>query len=127
MKPLFLAAACLTVFLTMKMLFSWSGTSQTVTRETALATALLAAKANKARLVELEETFSYCAACLVVKNQNADLREWVDYHLAMGISRYILQQDMHYGSPPSACMSKMMSQVHVRTSHTIQLHLLPLL
>jgi hypothetical protein len=87
MRPLLLTVACLTVFITTKLMVSRSGTSKAVARD-ALATALLTAKANKARLAELEDTFSYCAACLVVKNQNADLREWVDYHQTIGISRY---------------------------------------
>ena len=35
----------------------------------------------------------YLAICLVVKHQNEDLREWVDYHVFMGVSKFYVFDD----------------------------------
>jgi Glycosyltransferase family 92 len=45
---------------------------------------------------------SYLGFCLVVKDQNEDLREWVDYHYAMGASRFYVYDDGGTGPTPAS-------------------------
>jgi Glycosyltransferase family 92 len=44
---------------------------------------------------------SYLAFCLVVKDQNEDLREWVDYHRSLGASRFYIYDDGGSGATPA--------------------------
>jgi Glycosyltransferase family 92 len=47
---------------------------------------------------------SYLGFCLVVKDQNEDLREWVNYHYAMVVSRFYIYDDGFAGPTPAGAV-----------------------
>jgi Glycosyltransferase family 92 len=57
---------------------------------------------TKFRHIDYDDTHhSYLAFCLVVKDQNEDLREWVDYHHSLGASRFYIYDDGGSGPTPA--------------------------
>jgi Glycosyltransferase family 92 len=60
---------------------------------------------SKYRHVDYADTHnSYLAFCLVVKDQNEDLREWVNYHYTLGASRFYIYDDGFSGPTPASAV-----------------------
>ena len=52
---------------------------------------------------------SVLAICLSVKDQNEDLREWVDYHLAIGVDKIYVMDDSS-ATPPNEALIDYITQ-----------------
>ena len=53
----------------------------------------LSSPSSPAELIQRSPGQAYIAICLIVRDQNEDLREWVMYHQAIGVEKFYIFDD----------------------------------